>query len=96
MKVVYFNYLYDNQQDSVGAAVHVKEFVTAMRSCGYEINSYNLNPIPFATNGQLSMGGRIRGALKQRLKRYVGQVNQLIRNVPLFFREWKILSAENP
>ena len=96
MKVVYFNYLYDSHQDSVGASVHVKEFVNAMQACGLEIKSYNLNPTPFSANGKLHLKNRIREALKKKLKRYVGQVNQLLRNVPLFFREWKILVAEQP
>lgn len=94
MKVVYFNYLYDSQKDSVGASVHVREFVSAMRACGYEIKAFNLNPAPFAAEGRTGFWPALREALKRRLKRYVGQVSQLLKNVPLFFREWKILSAE--
>ncbi|MFQ5601702.1 MAG: glycosyltransferase family 4 protein [bacterium] len=96
MKILYFNYLYDSRQDSVGANVHVNEFVTAMRACGYEIKSVNLNPMPVSTNGKMPISGRIRQVLKKRLKRYVGQLNQVLRNIPLFFREWKILTEEKP
>ncbi|MFQ5706565.1 MAG: glycosyltransferase family 4 protein [bacterium] len=96
MKIVYFNYLYDSHQDSVGAAVHVKQFVGAMQACGQDIKPYNLNPAPFAAAGDSSLWARIRQVLKSRLKRYVGQLNQLLRNAQLFVREWGILSREKP
>lgn len=96
MKIVYFNYLYDSNQDSVGASVHVKQFVAAMQNCGYDIRSYNLNPLPEQKNGRLTLRGRLREKLKSKLKRYVGQLNQLLKNGRLFFREWKILSVEKP
>ncbi len=94
MKVVYFNYLYDSHKDSVGASVHVTEFVSAMTACGYKIKAINLNPAPFAAEGRAGFWPALREVLKRHLKRYVGQVNQVLKNVPLFFREWKILSAE--
>jgi glycosyltransferase involved in cell wall biosynthesis len=96
MKIVYFNYLYDSQQDSVGASVHVKEFVNAVRAYGHEIRSYNLNPAYASPNGELKAQSRLHQLLKKKLRRYVAQVIQLIRNAPLFVREWRILAAEEP
>ncbi|MFQ5636732.1 MAG: glycosyltransferase family 4 protein [bacterium] len=96
MKILYLNYLYDSTQDSVGASVHVRQFVDAMQRCGHEIKSVNLNVAPQQQNGKLTWKHRVREQLKKRLKRYVGQLNQFLKNGPLFFREWKLLSAEKP
>ncbi len=96
MKLLYFNYLYDSNQDSVGASVHVRQIVEAMQNCGYEIRAYSLNVSPKQSNGHLPLRRKLRQRLKKRLKRYVGQFNQLFKNVKLFFQEWKIISKERP
>ncbi|MCG8607640.1 glycosyltransferase family 4 protein [bacterium] len=96
MKIVYLNYLYDSQQDSVGASVHVREFVNAVRAYGHEIKSYNLNPAYASPNGELRAQSRLRQLLKKKFRRYVAQVIQLFRNIPLFAREWRLLAAEEP
>ncbi len=96
MKIAYFNYLYDSNQDSVGASVHVKQFAEAAARCGHEVKTFHLNRMPQSNGGAGTWSSRMRNRLKPHLKRYVGQVNQLLKNVPLFFREWRILAQEKP
>ena len=97
MKIVYLNYLYDTDKDSVGAAVHVKEFAAAMQALGHELKVYHLNLWREGGAGrQPSLWQKIRQALKARLRRYVGQFNQILANVRYARKERKILCDERP
>jgi glycosyltransferase involved in cell wall biosynthesis len=93
MKVIYINYLFDKQDSSVGAAVHVREFVDAARQAGANIRSFDLNK--FSQNGEI-VQPKSRAWLKKRLSRYLNELNALLSNVGTFRREWKIVSAEKP
>jgi glycosyltransferase involved in cell wall biosynthesis len=95
MKIVYFNYLYDSDQDSVGASVHVRQFVEAAGTCGCEVKPYNLNPAHLSATRN-TRSNKVRAYLKSKLRRYLSQINQLLNNGPLFFRELKILTFEKP
>lgn len=93
MKVLYINYLFDTNYSSVGAAVHVKEFVHATAQAGVDIKSYDLNRFD---SEETAAQTKSRAWLKTRLSRYVGQINALISNIGYFRREWKIVSEEKP
>lgn len=94
MKVLYINYLYDTKYSSVGAAVHVKEFVNAARQLGVDIRSQDLNK--FSGGEESGSQPKLRTWLKSKLSRYVGQLNALLSNVGYFRREWRLVSDENP
>lgn len=93
MKVVYFNYLFDKKESSVGAAVHVREFVRAARECEVEIKAYDMNRFAGVEEAEKS---KSRAWLKKRLSRYLNQFNTLISNIGYFRREWRIVSEEKP
>jgi glycosyltransferase involved in cell wall biosynthesis len=97
MKIAYFNYLYDTTEASVGAAVHVKEFAAAMKTLGHDVKVYHLNLWhQGAANGAPSAWQRVRNKLKSRLRRYVGQINQILANVRYASKERTILREEKP
>ena len=97
MKIVYFNYLYDTTEASVGAAVHVKELAAALHEQGHELQVYHLNFWHAeAPSGVPSAWQRIRGFLKTRLRRYVAQLNQFLSNARYAIKERAILRRERP
>jgi len=97
MKIVYFNYLFDTTEASVGAAVHVKEFAAAMKALGHELKVYHLNLWHEGSASRpASLWQKMRTALKAKLRRYVGQINQVLANVRYVVRERKILMSEKP
>ncbi len=97
MKIVYFNYLYDTTEASVGAAVHVKEFAAAMKTLGHEVKVYHLNLWhQGAATAAPSAWQKVRNKLKARLRRYVGQINQILANARYASKERKILLEEKP
>lgn len=93
MKVAYFNYLYDMEHSSVGAAVHVRELGEGLKTLGHDVSVHYMNRF---TSVESSVESPMRGFLKKKLWRYLNQVNGLISNFNYFIREWKILSEENP
>lgn len=93
LRVLYVNYLFDRQYSSVGAAVHVKEFVQAAREAGVEVISRDLNK--FGSEAA-AVQSPLRAWLKRKLARYLGQLNALLSNVGYFKREWKLVSQEEP
>ncbi len=93
MKIVYFNYLYDLQESSVGAAVHFRELARALEEQGHDVRPYFLNQF---TSVAASVKSPVRGFLKRKLWRYLNQVNALVSNFRYFKKEWRILSAEKP
>jgi len=93
MKILYINYLFDKKYSSTGAAVHVREFVNAVQKSGVHIASYDLNKFD---GEEAAAQSRSRAWLKQKLSRYVSQLNAFISNIAYFRREWKIISAERP
>lgn len=93
LKIVYLNYLYDPQDSSVGAAVHVREFVRAAEQAGAEVKSFDMNK--FSLNGG-PQPSKTRSWLKKKLSRYLNEVNALFSNLGYFRRELEIVSRENP
>ncbi len=93
MKVLYINYLFDKTYSSVGAAVHVREFVTAARELGVDIKSCDLNKFG---SEEAAVQSKSRAWLKSKLSRYLRQLNALLSNVGYFRREWRLISQEKP
>lgn len=93
MKVVYLNYLFDTKESSVGAAVHVRQFVASARQCGVDIEAFHLNKF---SGVEEAVSKRWRAALKKRLSRYAGEVNALLSNLRTSRKEWSITSAVKP
>jgi len=93
MKIVYLNYLFDLNESSVGAAVHVKELEKALRECRHRVKTYYLNRF---TSVEASIESKFRAYLKKRFGKYVNQINGLKANGRYFVKEWKIICQERP
>ncbi len=93
MKVIYINYLYDQKGLSVGATVHVREFVRAASALGVDIHAFNLNKFADLDENTPS---RIRVWLKQRTPFWLRQLKAVIGNAGYFRREWELISHEKP
>lgn len=93
MKVAYFNYLYDMEHSSVGAAVHVRELAKGLEAQGHDVSTHYMNRF---TSVESSVESPMRGFLKKKLWRYLNQINALLSNASYFRKEWRILSQEKP
>ncbi len=93
MNVLYINYLFDKKYSSVGAAVHVKEFMHAASQTGLKVKSYDLNKFD---SEEAAAESKSRAWLKEKLSRYVGQLNTVVSNIGYFRREWRIVKGEKP
>jgi len=96
MKVIYFNYLYDTQNLSVGSSVHVNEFVKEFQKF-HDIKVFNQNR--FNYNGSTQEPGfysRIKIALKRKLSRWLNQIMALLKNAKYVVSESKIINKERP
>jgi len=93
MNILYINYLFDKTYSSVGAAVHVKEFVKAAQACGLNVKSCDINKF---SSEQAAVQSSVRAWLKKHLSRYLSQANALFSNVGYFRREWRLVKQESP
>ena len=95
MKIAYFNYLYDIQESSAGAAAHVEELARALRSIGHDVRHYYLNAVDVKSGGgKPSLSVRI--FIKEKFRRYLSQLSTLLRNIRYFFTEWSIIQSWKP
>jgi len=93
MKVVYINYLYDIRESSVGAAVHVESLAGGLRRLGHDVKTCYLNPyVGTVSSGKTSL----RSSLKDKLSRYLNQINTLISNLYYLKKEYEIIKREKP
>ncbi len=93
LRVLYINYLFDKKYSSVGAAVHVKEFMEAANRNGVQVRTYNSNK--FSSEDQ-AVQSSSRAWLKSKLSPYVGQLNAVLSNLSSFRREWRAINEERP
>jgi glycosyltransferase involved in cell wall biosynthesis len=89
MKIGFFHYLYDYR----GSRVQVGECVAALRDLGHEVVVADMDPLPPGARSGL---GSLKSVLKRRLARYLHEPNALLKNLPAFVREWRILRNERP
>ncbi len=95
MKIAYFNCLYDIEDSSVGAGIHVKELANALNDLGNTVTVYNMNRF---NSVESSTRKKWRSVLKGKLKldRYFNQINSLLSNFRYFIKVWKIVHNEPP
>lgn len=93
MKVVYFNYLFDRKESSVGAAVHVQQFVKAATNLGVEVKAFCLNKYD---GPEAATRTRARALLRAKLSRYLNELNAILANAGYFRKEWRIIRQEKP
>jgi len=90
MKIAYFHYLYGD-----GTPLnHVRQFASATRELGHEVEIHSMNPAPLGTAP--SMTALARRSLKKRLSRYLHEPKELLANLPYIKRELDVLRSTRP
>ncbi|MCZ6594118.1 MAG: glycosyltransferase family 4 protein [Bacteroidetes bacterium] len=95
MKVIYFNYLYDTQNLSVGSSVHVNEFVKEFQKF-HDIKVFNQNQFNYNGTEEPGFYGRIKIGLKRKLSKWLNQIMALLKNAKYIVAENKIINKERP
>lgn len=93
MKILYFSYLYDIDGISLGAKVKALELLTPLEKLGHEVKIYWLNRQP--DNGE-SNTVVARNFLKEKLSKYLHELNQVLANIKYFIKENRIIKSEKP
>ena len=95
LKIVYFNYLYDLYEGSLGSTIKAQKLMAELRRQGHNVRVYWLNA-KHEENGSEIKKQRLRTLLKKKLSRYVHEANQILSNLRYYFREKEILKKESP
>ena len=93
MKIVYFNYLYDLYESSIGSTRKAECLMSELGEVGNEVKMYWLNRQVW--NGQ-SLKTKVRSILKKKLARYLHEPNQLLLNIKYLIKEYRIIKKESP
>ena len=93
MKILYFNYLYDVEESSVGAAAHVCELAKSLRVFGHRVEVCSLN---VQRGSSSSVGFTVRGVLKKHGRRHLHQFSMMLKNVRYFLEEWRMIHRARP
>ncbi|MCA9743080.1 glycosyltransferase family 4 protein [candidate division KSB1 bacterium] len=93
MKITYFNYVWDIEGISAGAATKAREIIGGLNRHGHETSLIWRTPQP---NGHVTVSDKVRSSLKPKLQKYLHEPKKLVRNVPNLMQEWRILKNEKP
>ncbi len=93
MKIVYFNYLHDLYDGSLGSTIKAIELMSALENQGHEVKSFWLNA---RSAGGDESSFSVRGSLKKRFDKYLHEPNQILRNIKYISEEIQILRKEKP
>ncbi|RMD92640.1 MAG: glycosyltransferase family 1 protein, partial [Calditrichaeota bacterium] len=93
MKIVYFSYIYDINGISLAAKIKAQELFSELNSLGHEVKIYWLNRQP---SNDLSIKEQTRNFIKNRLKNFLHEPNQILTNVKYYFKEAGIIEREKP
>lgn len=93
MRITYFNYVWDIEGISAGAATKAKEIIAGINKLGHHASLFWRTPQP---NGRVSVSDKVRNSLKPKLQKYLHELKKLARNVPHLFQEYRILKQQNP
>lgn len=95
MRITYFNYVWDIEGISAGAATKARELIAALKRRGHEVSLHWRTPQPASANHR-SAASRLKANLKPRLQRYLHEPKKLLRNLPHLLQEFHILRNEQP
>lgn len=93
MKVVYFNYVHDYKETSVGSWTHVKQFSSAFTALGHEITVHSLNLKKKSTKNKKT---RADSEIRKIIKKYGRDVKNLLKNLRYALKEMEIMRKEKP
>ena len=94
MKVVYFNYVHDYKESSVGSWTHVNQFTHAFKKLGHRISIYSLNLKP--DKKQRNATQMKNAPFRKIAKKYGRDIKNVSKNFLYVVREWKALQSEKP
>lgn len=93
MKITYFNYVWDIEGISAGAATKAREIIGGLQKQGHSTSLIWRTPQP---NGQATISDKVKSSLKPKLQTYLHEPKKLARNIPHLFQEWQIVKNEKP
>lgn len=97
MKIVYFNYLYDLYEGSLGSTLKAIRLMRALEEEGHVLKTFWLNAKREAKgNGKTSRSFAIGSEIKGLLSPYLHEVSQIVSNMKYWKLESKILQVEKP
>lgn len=96
MKIVYFNYLYDLYEGSIGSTIKAIELMDALARQGHTVNQYWLNENKDVSGYNQTAQSRLRSKLKKKLDKYLHEPNQILKNLSYVRRESRIIRREKP
>lgn len=93
MRITYFNYVWDIEGISAGAATKAKEIIGGINKLGHDATIFWRTPQP---NGEAKITDKVKDSLKPELQKYLHEPKKLARNLPYFFQEYHILKGKKP
>jgi len=96
LKIVYFSYLYDLYEGSLGSTLKAKKLLQGLRDLGDEVQEYWLNAKQYEDASGGPPKRSLRAWSKKRLSRYLHEVGELLKNLRYIWKEWQIVRSERP
>jgi glycosyltransferase involved in cell wall biosynthesis len=93
MVITYFNYVWDIEGVSAGAATKARELLRAIENLGHTTHLEWRRPQP---NGVVTVKGQLKERLKPRLQKYLREPRQLLSNLPYLAQEYQIIKKQAP
>ena len=96
LKVVYFNYLYDLYEGSLGSTLKAQTLMAGLRERGHHVEEYWLNAKDYSSSGGEAASQPHSVGLKKRLSRYFHEASQIFKNFAYMGQEKAILKKSQP
>ncbi|MFQ6116482.1 MAG: glycosyltransferase, partial [bacterium] len=93
MVITYFNYVWDIEGISAGAAIKAKELISSIKRLGHTVYLEWRTPQP---DGTATLTARFKESLKPKLKTYLHEPKKLALNFPNLVDEYLILKKQKP
>ncbi len=93
MVISYFNYVWDIEGISAGAAIKAKELMCSINSLGHTTYLEWRSTQP---NGQFTVTDKVKRRLKPKLQKYLHEPKKLALNFPNLVDEYRILKKQKP
>ncbi len=93
MVITYFNYVWDIEGVSAGAATKARELLRAVENLGHTTHLEWRRPQP---NGVVTVKEQLKERLKPRVQKYLREPRQLLSNLPYLAQEYQIIKKQAP
>ncbi|MFQ5771087.1 MAG: glycosyltransferase family 4 protein [bacterium] len=93
MIITYFNYVWDIEGVSAGAAIKAKELMRSINKLGHTAYLEWRTTQP---NGQINITDKIKARLKSKLQNYLHEPKKVALNIPNLVKEYRIFKRQKP